>query len=234
MKLVLLRYLPCLAIVLLMSQAFALVPIKEEPHNELSCNNNPALQKMKSAELVILLKQDQSDREKFSEMTPEAMLQLAKNDLTRREKVGLIFAEGCLNSALDYQIAGLIFQHGESPDHYYQAYIWANKAAEIEKSPTNSLASLAIDRYLISIGKKQLFASQFLNPDIMNPASCYCMQQVEPSFPNSKRKNYSGRSLKESYEILELFNKGKICLNQHAECEAALKPTLKGSIPGLW
>tara|TARA_R110000868_G_scaffold133782_1_gene345513 strand:- start:524 stop:1228 length:705 start_codon:yes stop_codon:yes gene_type:complete len=231
---ILFRTLPCLVTALLMTQTYAYSPDKEAPVNELSCSNNPALQKIKSDELLVLVKQDQDDRKNMGNMTPDQILKLAKDDLARREKVGAIFAAGCLNSSADYNGAALIYQHGDVPDHYYQAYIWANKAGEIDKSPFNSLAALAADRYLISIGKKQLFGSQLYNSNILNPETCFCMQPVEPSYPDSERIKYSGHSLSQSYEMLTSLNQGKSCMNQPVDCETGLKPSLRGSVPGLW
>ena len=88
-----------------------------------------------------------------------------------------------------------------------------------------------IDRYLINIGKKQLFGSQYFYDD--STAPCYCIEQVEKNFPDNLRRKHTNTSLHKRYEILaSVFNKGKKCAN--AECRKTLKPTPKGSVPGLW
>ena len=55
---------------------------------------------------------------------------MLEHDLIRRKRVGEIFGEGCFKTAKDYSAASLIFQHGDTPDHYYQA-LWANRAVEL-------------------------------------------------------------------------------------------------------
>jgi hypothetical protein len=160
---------------------------------------------------------------------------IMEKDLMHRKRVGEMFGEGCLKSAHDYLNAALIYQHGDTPDHHYQAYIWANRAATIgnnnEKNEGKSMAATAIDRYLIKIGKKQLFGSQYFYDD--STAPCYCIEQVEKNFPDNLRRKQTNTSLHKRYEILaSVFNKGKKCAN--AECRKTLKPTPKGSVPGLW
>lgn len=50
--------------------------------------------------------------------------------------------------------------HGEVADHYFQAFYFANKADIQGYKDAKWLKAAAIDRYLVSIGHKQLFATQ--------------------------------------------------------------------------
>ena len=206
----------------------------------LTCANDPKLQQARSLELQQLVAADQASRVSengepidFDKIDRNKM---KKQDLAHRKRVGELFGEGCLKSAADYLAAALIYQHGDVPDHYYQTYIWATRAIklginEAEVKSAKLMAALSIDRYLVSLGDKQLFGSQF---GMAQPKDqCWCMEQVEPSFPDTLRKEYLGQSLLErSRDSFAMFNKGKNCPN--VECSKKLKPTPKGIILGLW
>ena len=188
------------------------------------------LQKARSFELKQLVLADQKDRISV-DMSKTDGSKMAKEDLARRKRVGEIFSEDCLKSAEDYLAAALIYQHGNTPDNYYQAYIWSMKAAELGNKNAKAMVALTIDRYLVSIGHKQLFGSQFFSSE--STGRCYCMEQVETSFPDDLRKEYLGKSLCErSSEQFLILNKEKNCPNK--KCSKKLKPTPKGNVPGLW
>ena len=212
----------------------------DKSFSALTCVDNPELQKARSLELQKLVAADQARRvSKNGELIDLSKVDWNKfniEDLATRKRVGEIFAEGCLTTAKDYLAAALIYQHGNIPDHFYQTYIWAARAAKIggneaEIKSAKELVALAIDRYLVSLGNKQLFGTQFHSASSENPR--VCMSQVEPSFPDALRKEYLGQSLHErSLQNFALFNKGKNCPN--VECSKNLKPTPKGTFLGLW
>lgn len=204
-----------------------------------ACITNQKLQKMRSKEMSDLVNSDQKDREKFEELTKNEMqgpaiqkeiLGLDIRDRTRRKRVGEIMGEGCLTTAADYAAAALIYQHGDVPDHYYQAFIWANRAVTLGDASQKNLVAMAIDRYLVSIGKKQLFGSQFFASE--KTGWCYCLEQVEQSFPDSYRISFTKRKLSDRYAFLPGVNKEKKC--KYTECPMKLSPSLQGSVPGFW
>jgi len=108
------------------------------------------------AELVKIAEADQSDR-----LTPTP--DITKNDAGRRIIVAGMAAQGGLKSKEDYWTASLVFQHGSLPEHYAQALIYANKAADLGHE-NGLLREAIIDRYLMSLGKKQIFATQITAP----------------------------------------------------------------------
>ncbi|MCE3237035.1 MAG: Uncharacterized protein K0R24_16 [Gammaproteobacteria bacterium] len=197
-----------------------------------TCLNNPTIQHERSDELKRLLEADQKEREEMSPVNPKEFIPIAKNDLLRRKRVGEILGEGCFKTPRDYLSAALIYQHGNVPDHYMQAFIWAKKALDLGDPNAKSLMAVALDRYLVSVGKKQLYGTQaFLLSD--SPALCYCLQQVELSFPDYRRKKECGRSLKESFEWLASLNANNTnCPNTY--CNRDLTEVPKGSIIGFW
>ena len=75
-------------------------------------------------------------------------------DLARRIKVASIFAEGCFKSAADYASAAMVFQHGTAADHFYQTFIWANKAVQLGDESQRWLTAAGLDRYLVALGQK--------------------------------------------------------------------------------
>src|SRR5437870_3285091 len=101
--------------------------------------------KAQSKELKKLYDDDQTDRTDFEKMDSAKLLEMLKRDRTRRTRVAEIFAKGCLKSAEDYLNAATVFQHGEVPDHFYQAYIWAMKAFNLGLDSAGTMAANGID-----------------------------------------------------------------------------------------
>lgn len=198
-----------------------------------SCSNDSKMQEARSKELAQLVALDQKEREHFNtHMTLNEINNQIKNDLIRRTRVGEIMAEGCFKTASDYAAASLIYQHGDVPDHYYQAFIWANRAISLGDIKQKGLAAMTIDRYLISIGKKQIFGSQFYAKNVRGNG-CFCLQPIERSFPDSLRIEYLGKKLADQYDYLsKLNNKEMNC--SAVECPTKLSSTPKGTIPGFW
>jgi hypothetical protein len=215
--------------VFLLSASFNVFAAEFPPHL-LPCLEQPQMQAARSQELKEMVEADQKAREDWENLSDEEKIQMAEQDLVRRKRVGEILGEGCFKTADDYGAASLIYQHGDNPDHYYQAFVWANRAVQLGEEGAKGLVALTIDRYLVSIGKKQLFASQAYASEATG--NCYCLQQVEASFPDAFRKEFSGISLAERFEWLVSINEANNCPN--SECPIPLEPTPKGSLPGFW
>lgn len=199
-----------------------------ENNNYPYCQNGSDLQLKASNELKELAKADQKDRDNWQQMSEKQIMEVAHRDLIRRQRVGEIFGAGCFHNSSDYMAVALIYQHGDTSDHYYQAFIWAKRASELGDTSGKGFSALAIDRYLISIGKKQLFGSQYQK---IPPSQCFCMQPVEKSFPDDYRKEYSGRSLSDNFKMMASINEAAC---PSIECQTYLQPTPKGSVVGLW
>ena len=196
-----------------------------------SCQSDPSRLQARSKELEAIVKADQADRQDWAGKTPEEMQEVVERDVVRRKRVGEIFGEGCFWKAEDYAAAALVYQHGDVPDHFLQAFMWAKRAVELGDDSQERLMAVAIDRYLVNIGHKQLFASQASKPE-MKPGSCWCLQRIEPSFPEELRKEIGGQSSKEAFGWLEELNQGTECPN--VECSQPLEPSPAGTIPGFW
>ena len=224
-----------ISLLILLIPGFARSMVLNQPYTPVpvvaNCFMQPGLQKIRSKELSDLVTADQKSREQFDKLTREEMTQVQIDDTTRRKRVGEIMGEGCIKTAKDYAAASLIYQHGDVPDHYYQAFIWANRAVVLGDARQKNLVAITIDRYLLSIGKKQLFGSQFKASD--KTGWCTCIEPVELSFTDADRTRYDQIKLSEQYQFMVMLNKGK--KNCHStECPGKLAPTLRGSVPGFW
>jgi hypothetical protein len=196
----------------------------------LTCLESPETELARSKELASIAQSDQDERENWENLTNDEMLKITKNDLVRRKRVAEIFAEGCFKTANDYASASLVFQHGDTQDHYFQAFLWALRAVGLGDESQKHLVALTIDRYLVSIGKKQLFGSQAYQSNAQG--ECFCLQPVESSFPESMRQDYLGFSLQDQFDRLAFINEGKNCPN--TECTTPLTPSPQGSVIGFW
>lgn len=199
--------------------------------NYISCSQDPQRLEARSKELAQIVKADQDDRKDFHLKTPEEWQEMVKHDVVRRKRVGEIFGEGCFSKAEDFSAAALVYQHGDVPEHFFQTFIWAKRAVELGDLTQQRMMALGIDRYLVNIGKKQLFGSQ-ATKDGSDAEACWCLQQVEESFPDQIRKSQAGKNLKEALEWVQELNAGKSCPTQ--QCTKELKPSPKGTVPGFW
>jgi hypothetical protein len=195
-----------------------------------SCTLDPDLQAKRSHELQTIAEADQKAREHWENWETQSVDDISKffnEDLQRRKRVGEIFGEGCIRTASDFGYAALVYQHGEIPDHFYQAHLWARRAVELGDTQQKHMVALTIDRYLVKSGKKQLFGSQatFMN-------GCYCMEPVESTVPDSLRAAYDVNTLSEQYLWIASLNQKRHC--QTMECPKTLEPSPAGTVPGLW
>jgi len=209
---------------LLVALSHAGVPSKSE---YVPCRDDSKKYSARSQELQKIVAADQADRPN-NILKPGAQLR----DRERRKKIGSIFGEGCFKEAKDFTAAALVFQHGDEPEHFMQAFLWAKRAVELGDDSQKSLMAWGIDRYLINLGRKQLFGSQFLKQNALDPKACWCLNQTEASFPDALRLKYIGHDYQHQLEALKTLNAGLSC--PLAECTDSLESSPAGTIPGFW
>jgi hypothetical protein len=219
-------------ICLMLAISVANVAFAEEPYK--LCKDDLARLEARSKELQEIVNADQDERtpEKFKEWAKIGS-QVKNRDLLRRKRVADIFAEGCFSKAADYAAAALVFQHGDTPDHFFQTYIWSKRGMELGDEKQGQMLANGIDRYLVNIGHKVLFASQAYR-DEKTANSCWCLNPVEKTFPDKKRIEIKHRNYKEALAWLDDLNEHrKDCPRE--ECKGMdVKATPKGTVPGLW
>ncbi len=191
-------------------------------------------QAKRSEELQRIREADQADRawqSKGEQPNQSTLETMSKNDLVRRKRVGEIFDEGCLKSAADYEAAFIVYQHGNTPDQYFQAFLWSKQALALGDTQVKGEVAMAVDRYLVSIGHKQLFGTQASQKVI---GGCWCIHPVEDSFPQTFRDEYrgGGNSAYTGLAYLKILNAKGDC--PAAYCSSSLQPTPKGTVPGFW
>lgn len=82
-------------------------------------------------ELALLFQQDQADRSSWQSLTPEQRTAVGQRDRERRQRVEELLTHGVLQVAEDYFHAAMIFQHGSTSEHYWQAHELAKRGAEL-------------------------------------------------------------------------------------------------------
>jgi hypothetical protein len=106
--------------------------------------------------------EDQADRSAASDQDADWSV-IEPRDTARRERVKALFASGALQTANDYYHAAMVLQHGDAPDDFLLAHEFCVVAITKGRNDrgTRWLAASAEDRFLMSIGRPQRFATQF-------------------------------------------------------------------------
>lgn len=92
---------------------------------------------------------------------------VAERDATRRNVVRFAIATRTIRTAADHLHAALVMQHGVTPDDFALARELAKRAAEMDSSLAEArwLHAAATDRHLWSIGRPQIFGTQYQQID---------------------------------------------------------------------
>lgn len=195
-------------------------------------------QKARSQELKQLFDADQSDRDPLEGRSAmkgdpqEIWNRVSQNDLQRRKRVAEIFGEGCITTADDYYHAAMVFQHGLIPDHFFQAYFWSSRATRLGSKDAKWLSGASLDRYLMNLGYKQIYATQAKTANPVDPASCWCLWPVEETATEDLRKEFGVKTVEEQMRWLNTINKDKKDCKP-SFCPTDAKPVSRNSLPGV-
>lgn len=118
-------------------------------------------QKNNNIELEMLVKADQADRRLPLNELMKIWPRIHAEDTIRRRRVSEIMAAGGAQTASDYYAAALVYQHGETLEHYALARGYAFEAAKRGHPGGAALAAKAWDRWLVAAGYPQRFGTQF-------------------------------------------------------------------------
>jgi hypothetical protein len=122
----------------------------------------PAHEKAQSTSIHELYLEDQADRGAAPGRKSASPEQMAANDAERRRRAHQLLDAGRLKSASDFHDAAFIFQHGDAPDDYLLAHALAMVAVSKGDPHGRWIAAATLDRYLQSIGRAQVFGTQYL------------------------------------------------------------------------
>lgn len=89
---------------------------------------------------------------------------VAAEDAARRKRTKELLDAGALKSGDDYWHAAFVFQHGGEPADYLLAHTLAVVAVARGRADATWIAAATLDRYLQSIGQKQVYGTQFKTP----------------------------------------------------------------------
>ena len=109
-------------------------------------------------EMATMFDADQGDRDGLGKMGVNAV---ATRDAKRRTRTKSLLDAGKLRSANDFYHAAMIFQHGLTATDYLLAHTLATIAAVRGSRDAVWLSAASLDRYLQTIGQKQIFGTQF-------------------------------------------------------------------------
>ena len=129
----------------------------------LSCKteNNQVVEKqiieLDNAELIEIYENDQNDRKN----DPINWLDVNTRDSLRRIRVDEILDGNKVKTANDYENAAMIFQHGNDSTDYGKAVRLMKKAIDLDSTKDKWLFAATTDRYLLSIGKPQIYGTQY-------------------------------------------------------------------------
>ncbi|WP_162993564.1 hypothetical protein [Asaia bogorensis] len=109
-----------------------------------------------SSELKKLFHEDQSDR-----ATPNInWKKLSEADNYRISIVEKMLKNNGIKTGLDYYEAAFIEQHGSNPKNYLLAHIFSIVSLSKGYKRASWISAATLDRYLITIGKPQIFGTQ--------------------------------------------------------------------------
>ena len=86
---------------------------------------------------------------------------ISRHDDERRARVHELLHADKIQTGQDFWFAAMVFQHGQNPEDYLLAHVLASTA--VAKGNRNGLwlAVASLDRYLLSVRKKQIYGTQF-------------------------------------------------------------------------
>jgi hypothetical protein len=113
-----------------------------------------------NSEMAEIYRADQAVRQSLESFKANAK-QIERDDSLRRERTRALLATGELRAGEDFRLAAMVFQHGSEPRDYLFAHTLALVALEKGDRSASWIAAASLDRYLTSIGQRQIFGAQF-------------------------------------------------------------------------
>jgi hypothetical protein len=114
-----------------------------------------------NAAMTRIFEADQAVRQKWPPTDAAAVI---REDQARRAQVKGLLDAGKLRSGTDFYHAAFVFQHGDKPQDFLFAHTLAVVASARGRADATWIASATLDRYLHSIGQKQIYGTQFQTP----------------------------------------------------------------------
>jgi hypothetical protein len=114
-----------------------------------------------SSEIDRIYLEDQQARQPPNPSAPKPVY---KSDDEREIATRKLLENGNLKSGKDFEEAAVVFQHSHQSDDYLLAHTLAMVAVSKGNKDAIWIASASLDRYLMAIGKPQIYGTQFMTP----------------------------------------------------------------------
>lgn len=108
-------------------------------------------------EMAAIAAADQAVREPGTPIDWEIV---SKEDAARRARVRELLELGLLVTGQDFDLAALVFQHGEMPEDFLLGHVLAVRAIALGHN-SEWIAAATLDRYLQKSGGRQIYGTQF-------------------------------------------------------------------------
>jgi hypothetical protein len=110
--------------------------------------------------LAVLCREDQDDRHGFPN-TKRTYEEINQRDEARRQEILALLARGKLRTAQDYFYSAVIFNHGQTNDHYRTASSFAWIAATLDPKPKYLYETAStLDRMMVKRNQPQWYGVQ--------------------------------------------------------------------------
>lgn len=156
-------------------------------------------------ELKSLYEQDQADRQGWQNFSQEQIEQMVQRDRERRQRVEELIASAALQAPEDYFHAAMIFQHGETLDHFWQAHELARRGAELGHPTSCRLTATAYDRWLMRQGKPQKYGTQYTSKE-----GKWVLYEVDPATTDAQRAEWNVPPLAQAFQLAEKMNQERM------------------------
>jgi hypothetical protein len=123
--------------------------------------------------LVVLYQEDQEDRHGFPN-TKRSYKEINERDEARRQEILAMLAQGKVRTARDYFYSAVIFQHGQTNDHYRTASSLAWIAATLDPKPDFLYLSASTwDRMMLKRDQAQWYGVQHTHDETGKTVGVY-------------------------------------------------------------
>jgi hypothetical protein len=120
--------------------------------------------------------------------------EITKRDTARRASAKEIIANSGATTGEDFYYAAFLYQHSESSDDYLLAHVFATEAIALGYTKAKGISAATLDRYLQSIGQKQVFGTQYSDEKY-----AYYLQHRNDPDMKEKIKNIEGGQTLQPY-----------------------------------
>ena len=151
-------------------------------------------------ELINIYKADQNER-KTDQINWKS---LHENDSIRRIRVQELLGSGKVKTGKDFARAAMIFQHArDDSTSYAKAVKLMEKAIEKDSTINKWLFAAATDRYLLSVGKPQIYGTQYYKEE----GSQWVLENFDSlKISDKERKKYGVKTLIQLRAALQKMN----------------------------